>query len=64
MFLRSKGQHYLNCRDTVTQYECVVSREKLVLPQSCGDNICFDTGLQGIKCDTAQHLQEEEEDKD
>lgn len=35
----------------------------IILPQSCGDNIRFDTGFQGIKCDTAQHLQEKEEDE-
>lgn len=28
-----------------------------VLPQSCGNNICFDTGFQRIKGDTTQHLQ-------
>lgn len=34
-----------------------------ILPQSCGDNIRFDAGLQGIKCDTAQNLQGRIKDK-
>lgn len=27
------------------------------LPQSSGNYICFDAGFKGIKCDTAQHLE-------
>lgn len=29
-----------------------------MVPESCGDDIRFDAGLQGVKSDTAQHLQE------
>lgn len=35
-----------------------------MVPQSCGDNICFDAGFQGIKCDTTEHLKEKEADED
>lgn len=45
-------------------FMCENENEKMIIsPQSCGDNICFDTGFQGIKCNTAQHLQEKEEDR-
>lgn len=62
--LRSKGYNYLNCPGKVNVLNVWFCVWELVpiLPQSCGDDICFDTGFQGIKCDTAQHLEENEED--
>lgn len=42
----SKGHHCLACG-----FMC-----DFILPQSCGDDICFNTGFQGIKCDATQHL--------
>lgn len=39
------------------------TKPKTVVPESCGDNIRFDTGLQGVKGDTAQHLQEHKRSK-
>lgn len=35
----------------------------LLLPQSCGDNISFNAGFQGIKGDAAQHLQRKTRDE-
>lgn len=35
----------------------------IMLPQSCGDNISFDTGFQGVKCNTAEHLQEAQQNE-
>lgn len=66
MFLRSKGSHYLNYHHNVHSAKVWfhVWKWVIMVPQSCGDNICFDAGFQGIKCDTTEHLKEKEADED